>query len=162
MNWLVLAAATVITIMMVTRDAVEVFRAPAGKALEWYRLIVDVWLVGILPVTLYPFFGGKVWCRYWCPLAKMMHLFSSLFSKFRVSRFAIHSNEKCIGCGECSRHCQVGIDVMNFALKQKIIDNGNSSCIGCGICVSACPMDVLSFQPAANAALVQIEMKKAA
>ena len=34
------------------------------------RLVMPlaVWLVGILPVTVYPFMGGKVWCRYWCPL----------------------------------------------------------------------------------------------
>ena len=24
-----------------------------------YRISVDVWLIGILPVTLYPFLGGK-------------------------------------------------------------------------------------------------------
>ena len=63
-------------------------------------------------MTLYPFFGGKVWCRYWCPLAKMMEFFSAVFTRFRVSRFAIHANDKCIACEECSRNCQVGIDVM--------------------------------------------------
>ncbi|MBM3814271.1 MAG: FAD-binding protein [Acidimicrobiia bacterium] len=156
MNSVVLAAAAVITVMMVSRDAVEIFRAPSGKSVEWYRLIVDVWLVGILPVTLYPFFGGKVWCRYWCPLAKMMQVFSSIYTRMKMSRFAIHSNEKCIACGECSRNCQVGIDVMNYARKQEVLDNATSSCIGCGICVTVCPMDVLSFQPQADPQLVQI------
>ena len=41
---------------------------------------------------------------------------------------------------ECTRNCQVGIDVMSYALKQEPITNANSSCIGCGICVSACTM----------------------
>jgi len=158
----VLAAAAVITVMMVARDAVEIFRARAGTALEWYRLIVDVWLVGILPVTLYPFFGGKVWCRYWCPLAKMMQLTGAIFTRFRVSRFAIHANDKCIACGECTRNCQVGIDVMGFALKQQELNNANSSCIGCGICVSVCPMDVLSFARVEKPKLIQIEARKAA
>jgi hypothetical protein len=36
----------------------------AGVGLEYYHLFADVWLVGILPVALYPFFGGKVWRRY--------------------------------------------------------------------------------------------------
>jgi ferredoxin len=48
---------------------------------------------------------------------------------------------------QCSRYCQVGIDVMSFALKQEELNNRNSSCIGCGICVAVCPMDTLSFRP---------------
>jgi NosR/NirI family transcriptional regulator, nitrous oxide reductase regulator len=162
MNAVVLGAAVLVTLMMVTRDAIDLFREPSMLGVQWYRLVADVWLVGILPVTLYPFFGGKVWCRYWCPLAKMMELFSKVFTRTRVSRFAIHSNDKCIACGECSRNCQVGIDVMGFALKQETLDNGNSSCIGCGICVTVCPMDVLSFRAAAATGLVQIQTQKAA
>jgi NosR/NirI family nitrous oxide reductase transcriptional regulator len=159
MNAVVFAAAVVITVMMLAKDAVTVFRTPAQIGVDYYHLIADTWLVGILPVTLYPFFGGKVWCRYWCPLAKMMELFSAVFTRFRVSRFAIQANEKCIACEDCSRNCQVGIDVMRFALKQEEITNFNSSCIGCGICVTVCPMNVLSFAVpgAENTKLVQIE-----
>jgi polyferredoxin len=131
---------------------------------DLYHLIADVWLVGIIPVTLYPFMGGKVWCRYWCPLAKMMEAFSRLYTRLNISRFRIVSNDKCIGCMECTRNCQVGIDVMSFALKQEVLDNSNSCCIGCGICVSVCPMDVLSFRPAEakKSELVQIQKDKAA
>ena len=58
---------------------------------------------------------------------------------------------------ECSRNCQVGIDVMTYALKQEPITNANSSCIGCGICVTVCPMEVLTFARATGGpALVQI------
>lgn len=162
MNAVVLGAAVVITLMMVTRDAIDFFKRPAMLGVEWYRLIADVWLVGILPITLYPFFGGKIWCRYWCPLAKMMELFSRFFTRAKLSRFAIYANDKCIACGECTRNCQVGIDVMNFALKQERLDNSNSSCIGCGICVTVCPMDVLSFRAASAQGLVQIQTQKAA
>jgi len=157
MNYVVLALAVLITAAMLLRDAVAFLRHPAMWSLDAYHLYVDIWLVGILPVTLYPFLGGKVWCRYWCPLAKLMHIFSAAFTKLRVSRFQIVANDKCITCTECSRNCQVGIDVMSFALKQQPITSANSSCIGCGICVSVCPMDVLSFAPVpAQAKLVQI------
>src|SRR5882724_11845118 len=145
MNTVVLWAAVLVTIFMLGRDAVTLFRKPADVGTEYYHLFADTWLVGILPVTLYPFFGGKVWCRYWCPLAKLMQIFSAAFTRFRVSRFAIDANEKCIACMECSRNCQVGIDVMSYALRQEPITNANSSCIGCGICVTVCPMSVLSF-----------------
>jgi thioredoxin reductase/polyferredoxin len=157
MNQVVLAAAVAVTLLMLLQDVVAAFRKPAQFSILWYRLIVDVWLVGILPAGLYPIYGGKIWCRYWCPLAKMIEYFSTVFTRLKISRFAIQANDKCIACGECSRYCQVGIDVMNFALKQQELNNLNSSCIGCGICIAVCPMGVLSFgrQPPATS-LVQI------
>jgi polyferredoxin len=105
-----------------------------------YKLIADIWLVGIIPVALYPIFGGKIWCRYWCPLAKWMQMTSKWFGTLQIS-----SNDKCITCGECSRYCEVGIDVMAFAKNQQPFHNENTSCIQCGICITVCPLDVLSF-----------------
>lgn len=110
-------------------------------ARKWYAYIADFWLVGVIPVTLYPFFGGKIWCRYWCPLAKWMEFWSRHFGKLQIS-----SNDQCITCGECSRYCEVGIDVMSFAKNQESFSNKNTSCIQCGICITVCPMNVLSFQ----------------
>jgi len=140
----VLVAAFVVTLMMLMRDTWRLWNE-ADSAMRWYRVVADCWLVGILPVTLYPFLGGKVWCRYWCPLAKGMQYLSALYAKLGISRFRIVANDKCIACGECSRNCQVGIPVMQYALKQEVLDNQSSSCIGCGICVTVCPMDTLSF-----------------
>ena len=140
MNTLILIAAFAVTGGMLLKDTLEFLRGPANASVQFYKILVDVWLVGILPVTLYPFLGGKVWCRYWCPLAKLMGLYSKWMGKFKIT-----ANDKCIGCQECTRNCQVGINVMDFALKQNELSNVNSSCIGCGICVSACPMDVLQF-----------------
>jgi ferredoxin len=105
-----------------------------------YQVIADIWLVGIIPVSLYPIYGGKIWCRYWCPLAKWMQLTSKWFGTLQIS-----SDDKCITCGECSRYCEVGIDVMAFAKNQQPFSNETTSCIQCGICVTVCPMDVLSF-----------------
>jgi NosR/NirI family nitrous oxide reductase transcriptional regulator len=143
----ILGFAAITTALMLLKDlaALRYLSGPAKVSMGIYRVAVDVFLVGILPLTLYPFLGGKVWCRYWCPLAKLMELESRFFVGRGVSQFAIQSNPKCIGCHECTRNCQVGIDVMRFALKQEPITNANSSCIGCGICVSVCPMDTLSF-----------------
>jgi len=144
MGTIVLVLATLITLAMLLRDLAGLAKT-ADFGIYLYRILVDVWLVGILPVTLYPFMGGKVWCRYWCPLAKMMQFTSRIWGKLGLSRFHIVANDKCIACNECSRNCQVGIDVMSYALKQETLDNNTSSCIGCGICVSVCPMDTLSF-----------------
>ncbi|MFQ5654409.1 MAG: NAD(P)-binding domain-containing protein [Planctomycetota bacterium] len=161
MNMAVLAFAAVITLLMLTRDSIHLAARPADWGIHFYRLYADLWLVGILPVTLYPFLGGKIWCRYWCPLAKLMGLMSSLYSRIGISRFKITANDKCIACNECSRNCQVGIDVMQYALKQEVLDNRTSSCIGCGICVTVCPMDTLSFGEGAAAAARPRESREA-
>ncbi len=105
-----------------------------------YDYIVDFWLVAVIPIGLYPFFGGKTWCRFWCPLAHYMKILSSWYGKLKIV-----SNDKCISCTQCSTYCQVGVDVMKFAKNQEPFDNTNSSCIHCGICITVCPMDVLSF-----------------
>ena len=144
MGLVILIFAAAATGLMLLKDTLGWYQA-ADESAGLYAILVDVWLVGILPVTLYPFMGGKVWCRYWCPLAKMMELNSRLYTKLGWSRFHIEANDKCIACNECSRYCQVGIDVMQYALKQETLDNATSSCIGCGVCVTVCPMDTLSF-----------------
>ncbi|MEE9126450.1 MAG: NAD(P)-binding domain-containing protein [Planctomycetota bacterium] len=144
MGTVVLGIAALITLLMLTRDVVGLVQT-SDWSVYLYRILIDVWLVGILPVTVYPFMGGKVWCRYWCPLAKLMQAMSKLYVKLGISRFKITANNKCIACNECSRNCQVGIDVMQYALKREPLDNATSSCIGCGICVTVCPMDVLSY-----------------
>lgn len=106
-----------------------------------YNYLVDFWLVAVIPIALYPFFGGKVWCRYWCPLASYNQLLSKWYGRLKIV-----SNDKCITCTECSKYCQVGVDVMAFAKNQQPFDNSNSACIHCGICIDVCPMDVLSFE----------------
>lgn len=106
-----------------------------------YNYVVDFWLVAVIPIALYPFFGGKVWCRYWCPLAAYNGWLAA-----RYGRLKIVSDEGCISCTRCSTYCQVGVDVMAFAKDGLPFDNSNSSCIQCGICIDVCPMDVLSFE----------------
>jgi thioredoxin reductase/ferredoxin len=110
-------------------------------AQQWYGLIVDFWLASVLGVALYPYLGNRVWCRFFCPLRAWIEIVAK-----RLARLQIRSNERCIGCGECTRYCQMGIDVERFAQQRIDLHNGNSSCIQCGICIQVCPMEVLSLQ----------------
>jgi ferredoxin-type protein NapH len=105
-----------------------------------YNYLVDFWLVAVIPIALYPFFGGKVWCRYWCPLAAFNGLLAKWYGKLHIK-----ANNHCISCTQCSVYCQVGVDVMAFAKNEAPFGNDNSACIQCGICIDICPMDVLSF-----------------
>jgi Pyruvate/2-oxoacid:ferredoxin oxidoreductase delta subunit len=114
-----------------------------GGAYNW---LVDTWLIAIIPVSVYPFLGGKIWCRYWCPTAGFMHLLSGWFTKRGIGRYRIDANKRrCIACNMCSRYCEVGIDVRKFAVKGESFDNVATSCIGCGICISVCPTEALAF-----------------
>lgn len=109
-------------------------------AQSWYGLMVDFWLASVVGVAFYPYLGNRVWCRFFCPLRAWMGVLAK-----RISKISIRSNEKCIGCGECTRYCQMGIDVQRFAQQQKRLDNSESACIQCGICIQVCPMDVLQI-----------------
>lgn len=132
----VLAAAALVTLVTVGAYGTRADNAWAAA----YAYVVDFWLVAVIPIALYPFFGGKVWCRYWCPLAAWNQLLAAWYGRLRIE-----ANDKCISCAQCSRFCQVGVDVMAFAKNQAPFDNSNTSCIQCGVCIDVCPMDVLSF-----------------
>lgn len=151
MNWGVLMFATLVTLMwLCTRftswdgalitDMDGSVPLHAEQLLTTYKVAVDWLMVGVIPISLYPVFGGKIWCRYWCPLAKYMEIWSRWWGKLKIE-----ANHKCISCNECSRYCQVGIDVMQFAQRKEAFDNKNTACIQCGICIAVCPVDVLSF-----------------
>ncbi len=117
------------------------FISPQGVR-YWYKMIVDIGLASIVAITLYPFSGGRVWCRFFCPLAKWMEL----WSRWGGGKLAIVPNDECISCGECTRYCQMGIDVRAFAQRNQPLSNDTTSCVFCGICVTVCPVDVLSLK----------------
>ncbi len=104
-----------------------------------YKAAVDLGLASILAITLYPFKGGRIWCRFFCPLARWMEL----WGRWTGGRRAIVPNDECISCGECTRYCQMGIDVRAFAQRGEPLSNESTSCVFCGICVNKCPVDVL-------------------
>lgn len=108
-----------------------------GVQLNYYYL-VDVFLAGIVGVGLYFWFSGRVWCRFACPLAALMNIYTR-FSRFRI--FA--EKEKCISCNVCTSVCHQGIDVMNFANKGLPMED--PQCVRCSACVQACPTGVLAF-----------------
>ena len=108
-----------------------------GIQLNYYHL-VDVFLAGIVGVGMYFWFSGRVWCRFACPLAALMHIYTR-FSRFRI----FPEKAKCISCNVCTSVCHQGIDVMNFANKGLPMED--PQCVRCSACVQACPTGVLSF-----------------
>jgi len=105
--------------------------------LSW-KWFVDVALGGVIGVGLYFKYSGRVWCRFACPLAALMHIYAR-FSRFRI--FA--DKKKCISCSVCTSVCHQGIDVMNFA--NKGVPMNDPQCVRCSACVQSCPTGVLQF-----------------
>ncbi len=108
-----------------------------GVQLNYYWL-VDVFLAGVVGVAFYFWFSGRVWCRFACPLAALMHVYAR-FSRFRI----LPEKKKCISCNVCTSVCHQGIDVMNFANKGLPMED--PECVRCSACVQSCPTGVLEF-----------------
>jgi NosR/NirI family transcriptional regulator, nitrous oxide reductase regulator len=104
---------------------------------DYYHL-VDIFLAGVVGVGMYFWFSGRVWCRFACPLAALMHIYARL-GKFRI--FA--DKKKCISCNVCTSVCHQGIDIMSFA--NKGLPMQDPECVRCSACVQSCPTGVLSF-----------------
>ncbi len=113
-------------------------RIVADSIWGFYKLSIDVFFAGVLGLGVYFFLGGRVWCRYGCPLAAIMHIYTR-FSKYRI----VSNKKKCISCNTCTKVCHMGIDVMNFA--NKGIPMNDVECVRCSSCVQSCPTEVLAF-----------------
>jgi len=103
-----------------------------------YKWFIDVLFAGIIGVGFYFKYSGRVWCRFACPLAALMHIYAR-FTRFRI--FA--RKEKCISCNVCTTVCHQGIDVMAFANRGAPMED--PQCVRCSACVQSCPTGVLSF-----------------
>jgi len=108
-----------------------------GVELNYYH-VVDIGLAGIIGLCMYFWFSGRVWCRFACPLAALMHIYAR-FSRYRI----FPEKKKCISCNVCTSVCHQGIDVMNFANKGMPMQD--PECVRCSACVQMCPTGVLTF-----------------
>ncbi|WP_432797789.1 NAD(P)-binding domain-containing protein [Poriferisphaera sp. WC338] len=103
-----------------------------------YQWFVDLLLAGVLGYGLYFMYSGRMWCRFACPLAALMHVYAR-FSNFRI----LSEKKKCISCNVCTSVCHQGIDIMNFANKGLPMED--PECVRCSACVQSCPTGVLTF-----------------
>lgn len=103
-----------------------------------YTWFIDLLFAGIIGFGMYFHLSGRVWCRFACPLAALMHIYAR-FSQFRI----LAEKKKCISCNVCTSVCHQGIDIMNFANKGLPMED--PECVRCSACVQSCPTGVLSF-----------------
>ena len=89
-----------------------------------YAWTVDVVLAGMVGYGVYFWLSGRFWCRFFCPLAALMHIYHR-FSRFRI----LADKKKCISCNVCTSVCHQGIDVMHFAQQGKPMED--PECVRC-------------------------------
>lgn len=114
------------------------YKTLADTLVGTYKFTIDVFFAGVLGLGVYFFMGGRIWCRFGCPLAALMHIYTR-FSRYRI----VAEKKKCISCNTCTKVCHMGIDVMNFA--NKGIPMNDVECVRCSTCITSCPTDVLAF-----------------
>ncbi|CAM3386222.1 thioredoxin reductase/Fe-S-cluster-containing hydrogenase component 2 [Salinibacter ruber] len=120
--------------------AAEAYRAVlyGGSLGLGYSWVVDILLAGMVGFGVYFWLSGRFWCRFFCPLAAIMHIYHR-FSRFRI----LADKKKCISCNQCTSVCHQGIDVMAYAQKGEPMDD--PECVRCSACVETCPTGVLEF-----------------
>lgn len=100
-------------------------RSQLGGLFRWKFVI----LAGIVVLSM---FIHRPFCKYICPLGA----FYGLFQKISFLRLKL-DDDKCVGCGACTRQCKMDVDVVH---------NPNSAeCIRCGECTKVCPTGALHF-----------------
>jgi polyferredoxin len=114
--------------------------ASTGNVQKWYGFLIGAGFAGVVGTGFYPLMGNRVWCRFGCPLAAYLGLVQKFQSRFRITT----NGSQCISCGNCSTHCEMGIDVRAYA--QKGQDIVRASCVGCGVCSAVCPRGVLRLE----------------
>lgn len=58
--------------------------------------------------------------------------------------YAVIDSERCDGCGNCEKRCQVQAVTLSDNLKRARINLNR--CIGCGLCIPTCPSKAISLQ----------------
>jgi ferredoxin-type protein NapH len=143
-RWIIYSVLVLITVLTALMWFAPYFPASMKGVLEgikgFYGFAIMSAFSGVIGVGFYPLLGTRVWCRFGCPMAAILGLIQRFFSRFRITT----NGAQCISCGNCSKYCEMGIDVRWYA--QRGQDIVRSSCVGCGVCSTVCPRGVLSLE----------------
>ncbi len=115
------------TSMMVLFFITDYYKIVDVRTMKFFTEMSTTTAVFLVVVGLLSLFYKNFWCRYLCPYGALLGLVSRL-SPSKITR----NEDKCVHCGNCSKHCPALIDVEH----QKEVTS--VECFGCLTCVSHC------------------------
>ncbi len=102
-------------------------RGALGWLYTWKMVILVI--IIFLSILIY-----RPFCKYICPLGAVY----SVFNPISVLRYCV-DREKCIGCGACTKECDMGCD--------PVVQANSLECIRCGKCKQVCPTGAITMLP---------------
>jgi len=93
---------------------------------------------------LFTIIGGKrSFCNYACPMGVLGVIGTKIKNALKYPSLHLEADtEKCTNCKQCSKVCEMGLDV------NELVQSGNMydpDCILCGSCISNCRENVINY-----------------
>jgi len=108
---------------------------PWGGQQTGASIVITLALYG--PVLMYVF-GRRAWCRHLCPIGALLRVLS------RVRRGKVRLvSDVCVGCGTCSRVCDMEIDVLGEL--QAYGEVRSTNCNVCLKCTDECAKGAIAY-----------------
>ena len=119
-------APTMMLLFMIT----DYYKVVDVRMMKFFTEMSSLTLWVLVALVALSFLYKNFWCRYLCPYGALLGLVSRL-SPFKIRR----SEEKCVHCHACTKHCPTLIDVEGKEVVK------SEECFGCLTCVSRCPAE---------------------
>ncbi|MFX1366633.1 MAG: 4Fe-4S binding protein [Promethearchaeota archaeon] len=106
-------------------------------------LIFYFGIIGSVAI-LFTLVGGKrSFCNYACPMGVLGVIGTKIKNTLKYPSLHLEVNtESCTQCKQCSKACEMGLDVNEMVQSGDMYD---PDCILCGNCVSTCPQNVINY-----------------
>lgn len=108
---------------------------PWGGQQTGVSILITLILYG--PVLMFVF-GRRAWCRHLCPIGALLRV----LSRVRPGKVRLVSDE-CIGCGTCTRVCDMEIDVLGEL--QAHGEVRSTDCTVCFKCTDECAKGAIAY-----------------
>ena len=126
-----------VAILLIALGISSLLRGNMSFPTQRLSMIKDISVISLGLLFAFPF-GNRWFCRYLCPPAAIM----SIFSKWSLLKVKGDKN-KCKKCGTCNDNCPMGVPVKEYIRKDERV--ADRECILCGKCIESCPNKALKY-----------------
>jgi polyferredoxin len=104
---------------------------PTAITISGFISLAVIFIAGI--------FIERFWCRYICPYAAFMNIFSYIGKVLHIPKYSVYRiKSDCIDCMLCEKECPMNITISAYDKHLK-----DPNCTFCLKCIPACPTDGL-------------------